>query len=96
MFIGAVGGQILQFFSRDSLQPQKKFSIIITSVTKPGVLIGGCEGHVEDIYQRDTGHNTLCLVGKISGRSFAFTAKSFTGLFVVLIKLEHPFCMPLA
>lgn len=26
-------------------------------------LIGGREGRVEDIYQRDTEHNTLCLIG---------------------------------
>lgn len=31
--------------------------------TKPYNLIGGCEGRVEDIYQRDTGHNALCLIG---------------------------------
>lgn len=31
--------------------------------TKPHNLIGGREGRVEDIYQRDTGHNALCLIG---------------------------------
>lgn len=41
----------------------EKFSVIITGSAKPPNLIRGCEGRVEDVYQRDTGHNALCLIG---------------------------------
>lgn len=42
---------------------RKTCGAIITGATKPHNLIWGCEGRVEDIYQRDTGHNALCLIG---------------------------------
>lgn len=41
----------------------EKFSVIIMGAFKPHNLIAGCKGRVEDIYQRDTGHNALCLIG---------------------------------
>lgn len=40
-----------------------EFSGVITGAAKPRNLIGGREGRAEDIYQRDTGHNALCVIG---------------------------------
>ena len=57
---GCQRGQILQ---KGQFIASEKFSMIIMGATKPHNLIGGREGRVEDIYQRDTTHNALCLIG---------------------------------
>lgn len=54
------GGEMLQ---QGQFITSENFSVIIMGATKPHNLIGGREGRVEDIYQRDTGHNALCLIG---------------------------------
>lgn len=41
----------------------EKFSVIIMGAAKLQDLIVGRGGRSGDIYQRDTGHNALCLIG---------------------------------
>lgn len=41
----------------------EEFSVIIGGAFKLHNLIVGYQGHVEDIYHHDTGHNALCLIG---------------------------------
>lgn len=58
--IGCQRGEILQ---KGQFITSEKFSMIIMGATKPHNLIGGREGHVEDIYQHDITHNAFCLIG---------------------------------